>query len=468
MNKFLKAFLSFGLAVSIEKLLGFVIVPIYTREFSATEYGVIDLIGTIVSIAIIFGLLQLETSLQRYYYEYRGVGKSVFISTILYSVTGFSLVMSLVVFLFSSNLSVLLFDTVNYTGLIRLASFQIPLQNLSMLGLVLLRYNGENMKFLLAILLKVGLILGSVLWFVVDQGLGLQGVMFAQLAGNLGIVILLLFFVKKQIVFFYSRKYIRKLLKYALPQFPARIGSLSLGELNRFFILHFLSLQAIGIYSISLKIASSIQLLNMAFLMAWSPIMFALFKREDNKRIFSSIFPIICCAAFYCACVLGLFSKELIELIATDAYSDAAKYVGGLALFFALYIVKEVVDIGPKLSQKTVYISYNFFISAAVNAIGLYFFTKYFGLPGVIYAMIITNLVLVALSWITSNRLYYIPFGKGLFFCLLLPSLAVAILMMTTEMNFQLRVLVFVGTGLYYAYFGARHYKRIKKDFQVI
>jgi len=66
MNNFVKAFLSFGLATSIEKLLGFIILPIYTKYFNTTEYGVIDMIGTILQISCVFGLLQLETSLQRY------------------------------------------------------------------------------------------------------------------------------------------------------------------------------------------------------------------------------------------------------------------------------------------------------------------------------------------------------------------------------------------------------------------
>lgn len=84
MREFLKSFFSFGVATSIEKILAFILLPIYTRLFTTTEYGMIDLCQVLMGIVSVFALLQLETSLQRYYYKWEGDDKKSFVQHINY------------------------------------------------------------------------------------------------------------------------------------------------------------------------------------------------------------------------------------------------------------------------------------------------------------------------------------------------------------------------------------------------
>src|SRR5690606_24064107 len=144
--------LSFGLATSIEKLLGFIILPIYTKYFNTIEYGIVDMIGTILQVTCIFGLLQLETSLQRYYYEYNNLKRKLLISTIYYWIGICSLIIGGIIFFVSTYLSIKLFGSKEYAILIKTIAIQLPLTNFSMLGLVLLRYEKQNLKFLLVVI----------------------------------------------------------------------------------------------------------------------------------------------------------------------------------------------------------------------------------------------------------------------------------------------------------------------------
>lgn len=90
MREFLKSFFSFGVATSIEKILAFILLPIYTRLFTTTEYGMIDLCQVLMGIVSVFALLQLETSLQRYYYKWEGDDKKIFLFSILITVISLS------------------------------------------------------------------------------------------------------------------------------------------------------------------------------------------------------------------------------------------------------------------------------------------------------------------------------------------------------------------------------------------
>ncbi|WP_349846100.1 hypothetical protein [Bacteroides cellulosilyticus] len=66
MKELILNFFSFGLAVSLERFLSFLLIPLYASVFSVTEFGVIDLVQTFIGVVTIFCFLQLETSLQRF------------------------------------------------------------------------------------------------------------------------------------------------------------------------------------------------------------------------------------------------------------------------------------------------------------------------------------------------------------------------------------------------------------------
>lgn len=463
MNNFIKAFLSFGLATSIEKLLGFVILPIYTKYFNATEYGIIDMIGTILQVACVFGVLQLETSLQRYYYEYDSLKKRLLVSNIYSLIAGCSLIIGLIIFFISPFLSQWFFKSDEYAVLIKTIAIQLPLTNISMLGLVLLRFERQNIKFLTVIITKVATTLLFVYIFVVYLKLGLKGVFIAQVCAIFFSTSLVTFYIRKQFVYRLSNIMSRKNLKYALPQFPARVGSMVLGQANRFFMLGYLSLAAIGIYSVSMKLASSIQLVNTAFVMAWAPFMHAQFKKVNNKVVFANVLPVVVGVTFLFVCLISLFSLEMIKLLATQEFYSGAKYVGGLSLFFSLYIIKEVVDIGPKIKEQTKYLSLNFILSVIVNIAALYILIQILELKGVVIAMIITNLFLVAISWVTSNKLYPIPFNVIKFIVLLLPTLFIVVLMMYADISLLTRILIAILVCIFFGIHLLFAYKKVKR-----
>lgn len=463
MKEFIKGFFAFGLATSLQKLVGFIILPIYTKMFSPTEYGIIEMISTISSVAVIFGILQLETSLQRYYYESNSLKKKLLVSNVYGWVILASISVSFILLILSNFLSLKLFNTNEYSYLIKLIAIQIPFSNINILGMILLRFQKLNIKFLYVVITNVSFSLLFVYLLVIQYQLGLPGVFYAQIGALIISSSLVTYYTHDFFVIRFSRIISKKIINYAYPQFPARIGSMLLAQSSRFFMIGFLSLSAIGIYSVSMKLASSIQLINTAFIMAWSPFMHAQFKKQNNKHVFANIFPLVVGMSCLVVCIITLCSNEIVRVIATEEYYDAYKYMGGLSLFFALYIIKEVIDIGPKIKEKTKYLSFNFFISVAVNIISLLILIQYLELKGVVIAMIITNLTLVIVSWIISNKLYYIPFSIFKFISLFLPTLIITLFILFYNINMEYRYILLFICLIYYGISLLMGYKKIKK-----
>jgi len=121
-------------------------------------------------------------------------------------------------------------------------------------------------------------------------------------------------------------------------------------------------------------------------------------------------------------------------------------------LYFALFIVKEVIDIGPVITKNTKYLSYNFMWSILLNIILLFSFISIWQIEGVILAMILTNLFLVAITWYTSNRLYPIKFRIDKFVVAVLPALILSMANMVYRIDLLIRVVICAIVVLFYGF----------------
>lgn len=450
MKELVVNFLSFGLAVSLERLMSFLLIPLYADVFSVTEFGIIDLIQTFSGIVIIFCFLQLETALQRYYYEYDGKEKGKFIFSVFFMILSVAIVLAALVILLSPYISLWMCGTDQYAMAFKISAVQIVFSVLSTLTLILLRFEKKNKLFTGVVVCKSLLLVGLMYSFVSIAHCGINGFFMSQLLAISMSALSALFLVRKLFVCHLSKSLMKLSLKYALPQFPARVGSATNAYANRFFILGYLDTFSVGLFSMALKIGSIMQLVHQTFMMAWSQYMFETLKKPNNQQQFVFVFRILVPVVFFISICLFLFTEELIVNFASPKFVESAKYVGCITIAISLLIAKEVVDIGPKYKSKTYYLSISFLTALGVNLVSLFFFIRYFGLGGVVYSMVLANTTLLVLSWAFSHRLYPIDFPCKTMVASVLPALVLAVLMIYVTIPLHFRIALLFCVGGYY------------------
>lgn len=412
----IKSFLIYGLASACSKFISVLLLPIYTAIFSVEEYGEIDLIQSVILIITIFGILQLETSLQRFYYEFQNEERKKMVSTILWSVTFISALLVALFSLFSKQISILLFQTDRFGPLLILSSLLILFTNVTTIFFIIIRYMKKPFLFAVLMLIQILVSIGSTLLLVLCFHKGISGVFTGQLLGFGTVLLLQLFLLKNEYTWSINGPLLKSAFSFALPQFPARLGSVCNAYMNRFFMLGYLSTFAIGIYSVSLKFASIMALIDSAFIMAWYPFMYDNLKSPQHKILFGKIFKYACLSVFSIVTIIGFFADDIIKLfIKNPEYYEASKLIGWLTLYQSLFILKNIVDIGPIITKKTVYITYTYLIAAVCNIIFLYIAMHLGGLQEMVVAMVLTNIILISTAWYFSYRLYPVPYNTGLF-----------------------------------------------------
>ena len=408
-----KSFLIYGVASGIGKFVGLFLVPIYSRIFNPEEYGIIDLITTMVTLISIFSMLQLESAISRFYFEVKENAKrNLYISTAFWSIIFLSLIWLLIAIIFSEKLSIILFNDLKYRIIISIASLQVPLASIFSLFTVLMRFLKKPVQYTVFISIQLFLTISFSILFVVYMRIGIIGVFYGQLIGFIGIVILMLFYLRTMIRFAWNRKVLKKLFQYSLPLVPVTTGNWINLYANRFVMLGYLSLNEIGLYTVALKIASVFWIIESAFRMAWQPFFWEIYENQNHKKIFREMSKYVSVLVFFLIAIFSFFSKEVLLLLTPETYVGAAPLIGFLAFSIGLTIVNQTIVVGPGIIKKTIYSTGIYFFSVGVNIISLFIMVPKIGLIGVPLSLFFSYCSMLIIGWYISERLYYIGFYR--------------------------------------------------------
>jgi len=411
-----KSFAVYGLASSTSKFIGVFLVPIYTRVFSPEQYGVIDLISTVVALVSILGMVQLESAVSRYYFEIKeDEQKRLYVSTAFWTIVLFSGIWAVLVNLAATPVSLLLFKTDQYGQSILIAALIIPFSNIFSFLTVVMRYIKKPLVFTIFVTIQLLATVGISVWLVVYERIGVIGVFYGQLLGFVFVSGAMLFYLRFLLRFEWRWSVLKKFFRFSLPIVPAVAGNWANSYVNRFFILGYLSVADIGLYTVALKIASVFKLLGSAFNMAWGPFMWENFERPDHKETYKKVMKIVTVAVFSLVAVVSFFASDILSLMTTEAYSNAAPLIGILSFSIGLTIVVKTIGLGAGITERTEFNTLIYFGSVGMNIACLYVLVPSMGLIAVPFCQLISTTLLVGLSWWNSERLYYIGFSKVFF-----------------------------------------------------
>lgn len=411
MKDLLKSFLIYGLGTALGKFISVFLLPIYAAYFSPEDYGNLDLVLTCTTILGAFGMLQIETAFQRFFYDYESLDRKTLCTTALLATIFFSVVF-VVIGICLSPIICRLLSIDDMTSLLILSFTSVIPSNIVIILFVIFRFSEKPKVFTILNVFNVLLSLSLTILFVLVFDWNIRGVIFATLLSSSVVMLISFYLCRESFSKRWNLQQAKQMLAFGLPQFPARLGSLSNSYINRFFIVGRFSVYTLGLFSVGLKIASIMMMVQTAMQLSWLPFMYKLIKTDENhkEKLREYINRLIMAILLLCV-LISLFSKELVLLLTNSAYIDAYKIVGTISLSYAFYIFKDLVDIGVNVTNKTKYTSYIYFIATFLNILFLYLVPASWDILGVSVAMMMSNLILFLLTLLVSERLYKVNYS---------------------------------------------------------
>ena len=314
-------------------LLGFISFPVFTRIFSVADYGIINLITNTVLLLTVLSKFGFQHSVQRYYPDGASATDADnlprYYSTLFYSTAVVALVLSSI---FAASL---FFGAGKFLGFtagstLLLACSLVTIRSLRSMQMNLMQVEHKTRLF--------------------------NGMDILQKAATIGLICSLLFFWQKTIFAFFlglvivegvvlvqylpalARRdllslrmfdfsFLRTAVAFSLPLMAAEISWVVLDSGDRFFIQHYMGLQALGFYAAAYGIAIYLQDVMMAPLqLALFPICMKVWNtegKEATQKFLSRSLDQFVLVAVAVVCVAIVTSRDVIVLLASRKFQEA-------------------------------------------------------------------------------------------------------------------------------------------------
>ncbi|MCF8341877.1 MAG: lipopolysaccharide biosynthesis protein [Chitinophagaceae bacterium] len=333
----------YGLSSVVGQIAGIILVPFFTSELTPFDYGILGMIGFIVTFAGPISGLALDTGLFRFF----TIGKSDFTRNQYFSTAAITKLMSTSIFSIIFVLSFKIINGLFFENYLQFSTFitivaTFWIDSFSSLSIAVLR--SERKTKLIAVNNLVnftGSIFLSVL-FVLILKMGVIGAVWASFFTSI-IKVLLYINVNRGIfgLKYFNFKAQKELLKYCLPLVPHKIQGNITGLFTSFIINQKLGLVYSGYYSLASKVAKPFSMIVTIVQQSWTPFKFHIHKNDLNpKKSFSELISFYWLFLIVIFFIIAQIAPFLFKQLIDSRYHEAIFYVPFLmtiSLFLAFY-----------------------------------------------------------------------------------------------------------------------------------
>ena len=392
------------------QLISYLLLPLYTSYLVTSEYGIVDLIHTYITLLVPVITLELEMSVFRFLIDSRGKEKDtkVLMSNNFY-ILGISLTIFSVLYLIFTN-----YVTIPFRFLIL---FAIIVCVLSGNFLQIARGFGKTIDYSISCILTGVTTIVSNIILICYFHRGAEGMVFSMALANM--ICALYLFIRCRMYSYIDfslvdKKLIKDMNRYSIPLIPNGISWWVVNASDRSIIAFVFGAGANGLYAISNKFPTIISSLTGVFNLSWSESAALHINSPDRDEFFSDITNTVIklftsMGAGMIACMPFIF-----PLFIHPQYNEAYQYIPFLVLgtvFNVALCLYSQVYLAKKLSEK---VAFTAVLGAIINIVINVLFIRKIGLYAAALSTAISYFIMMVYRHIDLKKYINITIEKGL------------------------------------------------------
>ena len=416
-SKLVKNTAIYTIGMIIPKAAQFVLLPIYTRYLSPSDYGILSNVQVINSILVLLYTFALNRAIFRLYFDFKSENdKRNYLGTIFIGISISAVVVTTIVFSLS-DLVGSIYRSIDFYPYMSLSILASAITTFFLVPKTAYFVKEKANIFVTLSIIEFFVRNIFILVFVVVMKQGVLGYLQGQLFGNLALLPLFIFLTYKQVNFVFIKSLFIKSLRFSLPLLPMALSAWVMNFSDRIFIERYFDTHDVGIYSLGYKISMLIVIFSDSFYKAYNPYYF---KTAANKirekalmtlRRTNTIYLLI--VTIFCA-MIALFAKEGLKLLFDARYFEAYKIVAIVSLSYLIGKATGIFNLAIYQEKKTSFLLIVNIIGAAVN-IGLNFLLiKRYGAYGAAWATVITYALTYTVSYYYAKKCFYASFNTAI------------------------------------------------------
>ena len=401
----------YGLGGLVSRILAVLLLPLYTRYLSPSDYGKVE---TLIALTTVIGIvlrMGIHSAFFRFYFDSDDpAARRLVLRTSFWFTMGMATAGLVAGLLLSAPIAEVLFGSANDNELV-MAAFAGLWAGMNYEQLTsLFRVEERSTAFVAASLSNILLTIGATLILVVALEKGPIGVIVGNFTGTLLVYAALLGYRREQLGLQFDRGLLRRMNHFGIPLVPTALFLWVTNFSDRLFIVKLADTQEVGLYSVGVRIASALVLLLTAFRLAWPAFAFSIEDDQDARRTFGFVLTYLVFVTTWVATALALLSPWIVDWIAAPAFAESSRVVGPLAFSTVAFAAYIVVAIGVGRAKRT---QFNWVVTgaaAAVNVLLNLILIPPYGMMGAAVATIAAfTTMFVGMAW-WAQRIYPVPY----------------------------------------------------------
>jgi O-antigen/teichoic acid export membrane protein len=380
------------------KMITFVMVPLYTRYLTTSQYGQSDVLSTIVSLLTPILTLSIIDAVFRFAIDKASDNRQVLTNGIY-----ISLISAVICLLLSPIIA-----RFHYGIYVCVLTYASAIE--SMFQQFARGIGRSKLYASTGILMTIVTVISNIIMIVLF-GWGLNGYLASMLIAQLGGLLYLLIALKawRYISFNNINKSLAiQMLIYSVPLIPNAVSWWLSNSANKIFIALMIGASANGIYAVANKIPSLISVFYTIFTQAWQISAVEEFKSKDVGKFFSTVLSATMSVLFIGVALLTLLSKILVYILSTPAYYSAWQIVPWLSLAVLYSCVSSFIGTVYTSSMKTGQLLSTTMAGAVINVLMNLIMIPVMGVVGAGVGAAVSFAIVSVLRLRGSRRFIYI------------------------------------------------------------
>lgn len=446
--------LIYGLGAAMGPIVGFFLLPIYTRYLTPSDYGILETLGTTTSIVTIFIIFGMDSSLFRFYFDSKDSHdqKRVLGTTTIF-LWALAILVTAGLAANAGSVSQLLFRQSGLGRILDVAFVSAAVAATLKIPMLVFRIQNQPARYATISLVQTLLTASLCIFFVVGLKAGVFGIMVGTFIAATVTTLAAYYLVRGEMGFGFSFDLLRGMLAYSAPVLLAGLALWVSNLSDRYFLLAYSTTTELGLYSIGNKFASAAGLAISAFTLAWPQAAFSVLDQdqEGRNRLYSRALTYFVFASCSIVLVLSLFGDQLVALMTTQEFFGGAKVIPILGLALVFSGCYTIFAIGLNITKRMGRLLAVSGIPAVLNLVLNYLLIPPYGMMGAAWSTLASYLLMALLSWRASERVYHIDYEWrkiGEIFCVMLLVLAASKFVVVEQLYYS----ILIELGLFGVY----------------
>jgi O-antigen/teichoic acid export membrane protein len=318
--------LFYGLGSAAVGALGFLLLPLYSRVLTPSEYGVVAVVASISAVLSLVLPLGLHGSVTRLYFDATSAEhRRRIVGAIWLAMVLFALAIAVVAHAVGSAVFGALFPSIPFYPYGALGVWAAFLSTFSRIPLVLLQIEERPREY---VTLTVGTALVTTtitIYLVVVLGLGAAGYLAGGVIGSVAAAPAFVATTLRRSDLRWRGDVVRSALAYGTPLVPHALAAWTLELSDRAILQRFVSLAALGVYSLAYQFGVLMNVVGTAVNNAWTPFVFRRLNegRTDAASSLSQIATYFTAAIGWVGLAIASLSGDAIALLTPPAFHGA-------------------------------------------------------------------------------------------------------------------------------------------------